>query len=369
MYLKVIILIVSLLYLLLLKQQYKQVGTLGYENARKRYAVFVAILLILQSGLRHLYVGPDTIQYYSHFCDDIKLSWKDVFYNFFNVYQYGEGKDAGYAVIEKLFSLVSVDYQCYLLFVATAIFTPMIILVYKNTKRIEDIWFALLMYYALFYHFFSVTGIRQTLATALCLVSYKYIKERRLFVFSAIIIIAAFIHKTALIFFPFFWISEIRKVKMLFLIVTLSFPIMTVIGYEFTTYLALLSGSENYIGYADEGSRGAFNLILFYFIIGSITFLKFRKSKDFLEENKSIFNAFSMGLFLFPLSFNSPNLVRLVQYYSIFVLIFMGFINIPQSKYHKNMILFLLISALVYKIIGTSDEYAFFWEYYVPKLY
>lgn len=369
MYLKVIILIVTLLYMFFLKQQYKQVGTLGYEKARKRFAITIAILLILQSGLRHLYVGPDTIQYYSHFCDDIKLSWGDIFHNFFNVYQYGEGKDAGYAVIEKLFSLVSTDYQCYLLFVATAIFIPMIMLVYKNTERFEDIWLALLMYYALFYHFFSVTGIRQTLATALCLVAYKYIKPRRLFMFSAIIIIAAFIHKTALIFFPYYWISEIKKVKILFLIAIISFPIMTVMGYEFTTYLALFSGSENYIGYADEGSRGAFNLILFYFIVGCITFLKFRKNNVFLEKYRSVFNAFSMGLFLFPLSFNSPNLVRLVQYYSIYVLILIGFINIPKNKYPKNMILLVLISALFYKIIETSDEYAFFWEYYVPKLY
>lgn len=366
MYLKVIILIVTFLYMISLKNQYRQVGSIGYEKARKKMAIFVAILLILQSGLRHLYVGPDTVQYFSHFSEDIRLSWGAIFQNFFNVYQLGEGKDAGYAVIEKLFSLVSVDYQCYLLFVATAIFTPMIILVYKNTKRIEDIWFALLMYYALFYHFFSVTGIRQTLATALCLVSYKYIKERRLFVFSAIIIIAAFIHKTALIFFPFFWISEIRKVKMLFLIVTLSFPIMTVIGYEFTTYLALLSGSENYIGYADEGSRGAINLILFYFAVGAIAFWKYRKDNTFLKENSSVFNAFSIGLFLFPLSFNSPNLVRLVQYYSIFILVFMGYINAQKNKFPNKLILSLLILALTYKIVTTGDEYAFFWEYFMP---
>ena len=369
MYLKIIILLVTLMYALFLKQQYREVGTWGYEKARKRFAIFVTILLILQSGLRHIEVGPDTVQYYSHFCTDIKLSWGDIFQNFFKVYQYGEGKDAGYAVVEKLFSLVSTDYQCYLLFVATVIFVPMIMLVYKNTEKIEDIWLALLMYYALFYHFFSVTGIRQTLATALCLIGYKYIKERRLIVFSVIIIIAAFIHKTSLIFFPFYWIAEIKRSKMLFLIAIASFPIMTVMGYEFTTYLALFSGSQNYIGYADEGSRGAFNLILFYFVVGCITFWKFRDDEEFLEEYSDVFNAFSMGLFLFPLSFNSSNLVRLVQYYSIFVLIFMGFINIPYGKFQRNIISLVLISALLYKIITTSDEYAFFWENFVPQLH
>lgn len=366
MYLKVIILIVTFLYMISLKNQYRQVGSIGYEKARKQLAIFVAILLILQSGLRHLYVGPDTMQYFSHFSEDIRLSWGAIFQNFFNVYQLGEGKDAGYAVVEKLFSIISSDYQFYLLFVATAIFVPMIMLVYKSSKRLEDIWLALLMYYALFYHFFSVTGIRQTLATAICLFAYRYVKQRRLLGFTICIAIAMFIHKTALIFFPFYWISQIKSVKTLFLIVVTSFPIMTAMGYQFTTQLALLSGSENYIGYADEGSRGAINLILFYFAVGAIAFWKYRKDNTFLEENSSVFNAFSIGLFLFPLSFNSPNLVRLAQYYSIFILVFMGYINAQKNKFPNKLILSLLILALTYKIVTTGDEYAFFWEYFMP---
>lgn len=365
MYLKVIILVVTLLYMFLLKQNYNQIGTLGYEKARKHFAVFVTLLLILQSGLRHVSVGPDTHAYMIHFYKHIQWSWQHVFTNFIDVYQLGKGKDAGYAVIEKLFSLVSTDYQCYLLFVATVIFIPMIALVYRNTKRIEDIWFALLVYYALFYHFFSVTGIRQTLATAICLIAYVYIGKRQLLKFSVLMIIAAFIHKTALVFFPFYWISEIKQVKTLFLIAIISFPIMTIIGYEFTTQLALWSGSKNYIGYADQGSRGAINLILFYFIVGLITLLIYKKDEVFIEQNKSIFNAFSMGVFLFPLSFNSPNLVRLVQYYSIFILIFMGFINAHESNSNKNLILLFLIFILLYKIVTTFDMYAFFWEYIV----
>lgn len=366
MYLKLIILAITLLYMFLLKHQYKQVGTVGYEKARKRFAVLVAILLILQSGLRHLYVGPDTMQYFSHFNEDIKLSWSAIFQNFFDVYLYGEGKDAGYAVVEKLFSIISSEYQIYLLFVATAIFVPMTILVYRSTKRLEDIWLALLMYYALFYHFFSVTGIRQTLATAICLFAYRYVKQRRLFGFTICIAIAMFIHKTSLIFFPFYWISEIKSVKTLFFIVVASFPIMMVIGYQFTIQLALLSGSEYYMGYADEGSRGAVNLIVFYFVVGAVAFWKYRNDNSFMEENSSVFNAFSIGLFLFPLSFNSPNLVRLAQYYSIFILVFMGYINAPKNKFPNKLILPLLILALIYKIVTTQDEYAFFWEYFMP---
>lgn len=368
MYLKIIILFITFVYMAFLRQRYKQVGTSNYNKARKRFATVVVVFLILQSGLRHLYIGPDTIQYYFHFSEDINLSWSTIIQNFYSVYQLGEGKDAGYVVIEKLFSYLSTDYQMYLLFVATAIFVPIIRLVYKNTERIEDIWLALLIYYALFYHFFSVTGIRQTIATAICLCSIDYIRKRKLWIFTTCIILAAFIHKTALIFYPFYWIYNVKKVKLLFIGSIVSFPVMTVMGYEFTIQLALFSGSENYIGYADEGSRGAINLILFYFSICLIAFWKYRMNLDFLEKHCSVFNAVSIGLLLFPLSFNSPNLVRLTQYYSIYILVILGYINIPKKGFSRRAILSIIILLLLYKIVLTSDNYAFFWEYYIPKI-
>lgn len=368
MYLKIIILFITFVYMAFLRQRYKFVGTLNYNKARKRFAIVVAVFLILQSGLRHLYIGPDTIQYYFHFSEDIKLSWSAIIQNFYSVYQLGEGKDAGYVVVEKLFSYLSTDYQVYLIFVATAIFVPIIRLVYKNTERIEDIWLALLIYYALFYHFFSVTGIRQTIATAICLYSIDYIRKKRLWAFMICVILAVFIHKTALIFFPFYWIYNMKKVKLLFIGSIVAFPVMTVMGYEFTTQLALLSGSENYIGYADEGSRGAINLILFYFCVCLIAFLKYKNNSDFLFKHCSVFNAVSMGLMLFPLSFNSPNLVRLTQYYSIYILVIFGYINIPKKRFSRGVVLSIIILLLLCKIVLNSDDYAFFWEYYIPKI-
>lgn len=362
MYLKIIILVLTLLYMLILKGQNNLVGSSGYIKARKKLAIFTAILLIIQSGLRHVGVGPDTYNYFCHFEEDIRLSWSMIFQNFIDVYQLGVGKDAGYAVFEKLFSLVSNDYQVYLVFVAALFFCPLMYLIYNNTKRLEDIWLSVIMYFALFYHFFSVTGIRQTVATSFCLIAYNCIQKKKLIPFLVAILCSALIHKTAFIFLPFYWIANMKSVNKVLLVAMVLFPVMCVMGYQFTKQLALLSGSENYIGYADEGSRGAYNLILFYFLVAFVVFWKYRKNNDFTEAHSGIFNAVSMGLILLPLSFNSPNLVRLAQYYSIFVLMFMGYINEPSNKFPRISVLILLIAALMYKIISAGDEYAFFWE-------
>lgn len=367
MYLKIVILIMVLLYLLVLKMQYKQVGSYEYNKARKRLAVFTAILLILQSGLRHVGVGPDTYQYMLSFQDCTHWSWQQVFQNFIDVYQYDEGKDAGYVLLMKIFSIFSKDYQTYLMFVAIAVFVPILRFIYKNTERLEDIWFALLLYFALFYSFFSVTGIRQALATGICLWSVEYIKDKKLFPFLVLMGISALIHKSSLLFLPFFWIAQIRRPRAMLVLMLCLFPLMASLGNAFALQLAIISGSENYLGYAEEKSVGANNLIVFYLFMTLVGYIRFWKYNELIKKRSYIFNAISLGIFFLPLTLNSANLVRVVQYYSIFLLVFISYVFSPISsdarmKLAIQLMQVLLIAALLYKLFCTPVDYAFFWQ-------
>lgn len=366
MYLKIVILVMVLLYLLILKVRYKQEGSYEYNKARKRLAVFTAILLILQSGLRHVGVGPDTYQYMLSFQDHIQWSWLQVFQNFIDVYQYDEGKDAGYVLLMKIFSIFSTDYQTYLMFVAIIVFVPMLRFVYKNTERLEDIWFALLLYLTLFYSFFSITGIRQAIATGLCLWSVEYIKDKKLFHFLLLMGISAFIHKSSLLFLPFYWIAQVDRPRVMFVVMLCLFPIMVSLGNAFTLQLAIISGSENYLGYAEQESSGAKNLIFFYFFITFVGNIRYWRGKEWIKKKSYIFNAISLGIFFLPLTLNSANLVRVVQYYSIFLLVFIGYVLAPINDSRMKLIIQLmqvfLIGALLYKLFSTPVDYAFFWQ-------
>lgn len=366
MYLKIIILVLTLLYMLILKGQNNLVGSSGYIKARKKLAIFTAILLIIQSGLRHVGVGPDTYQYMVSFEDCIHYSWAQVFQNFIDVYQYGEGKDAGYTLLVKVFSLFSTDYQVYLMFVAIMVFVPMVRFVYKNTERLEDIWFATLLYLTLFYSFFSITGIRQAIATGLCLWSVEYIKKKELLLFLILIVTGGLIHKSCFIFLPFYWIAQFDKPRAMFVGMLCMFPIMVHMGNAFTLQLAIISGSENYLGYAEQESIGAKNLILFYFLITIVGFIRYWNNKEWMTKNSHIFNAISLGIFFLPLTLNSANLVRVLQYYSIFLLVFIGYVVAPSGFAQKKLIIqliqVLLIGALLYKLLSSPVEYAFFWQ-------
>lgn len=133
---------------------------------RKNYIIFICIILILQSALRHVAVGADTYAYYLKF-EEIKLtSWQEIWENFRSVYVLGEGKDAGYPLIQKVFQFFSGEYRIFLFFVAVIFFSSLGYFIYTQTKYISDVFVAIAIYEVLFYSFFSITGLRQTLATA-----------------------------------------------------------------------------------------------------------------------------------------------------------------------------------------------------------
>lgn len=367
MHLKLIILLLVFVFMIVLKKTSENTNYIEYQHKRKYLAVFTCILLILQSGLRNIAVGPDTYNYFLSFQEHINWSWKQTLQNFSDVYIYGEGKDAGYYFLVKCFSLFSRDYQVFLLFVATIFFIPLMRFIYKNTSRLEDIWIALLLYQALFYSFFSITGIRQTIATGLCLISFELIKNKKLIPFILLILIGTFIHKSCLLFLPFYWIANIKNVKTIFLLAIIAFPILVAIGSAFTLQLAIISGSENYLNYVDEESTGAKGLITFYLLISLTGFIKYWRNIEWLNQRSHIFNAISLGILFLPLTLNSANLVRVVQYYSIFLLIFISYVITPNKQIIANfpnkLVNVLIILALTYKLLSTPAEYAFFWEY------
>lgn len=341
-------------------------GSWQYETKRTKYAKLLAFLCIMQSGLRNVAVGADTFAYKQMFKEDSALSWHEIFDNFITVYVHGEGKDAGYIVFEKLASYICFDFQIFLFLVAIIFFVPLWRMVYKNTTQIKDLFFAFVLYQALFYEFFSITGLRQTVATGFCLWGYEYIKERRLKPFIVCIIIGTIIHKSCLIFLPLYWIANYKKPFLMYFASLFSFPIMYGMARAFTLQLVQWSGNTDaYMQYLEESTSGAVMLSFFYIGVSILVFIKYLSNKKFIVNHANIANAISVGLFLMPLSFVSSSLIRIVQYYSIFLLVFISYYTTGSSKTNVlyKIVFACVFTAILYKIFKSNYQYAFFWEY------
>jgi hypothetical protein len=332
---------------------------------RKRYIRIICFVLILQSGLRNVAVGSDTYAYFLSFNDSIRRSWQDVSQTVIDYYSYGIGKDPGYAVFEKLVSSLSGEYQALLILIAIIFFVALGNFIYKNTTRLIDALLAFVIYSVLFYHFFSITGHRQTIATAAALYGFELIKRRKLIPFLILIGLASTIHKSVLLFIPFYFIAQISKPKIFFRLVLLIFPIIMVFRNSLSTYLKVLGGYEEY-GINEAAGTSTFTAL--FLLISIVALLR---SKVILHNNKKAqryYNAFAIALLFIPLTWVNPSAMRVVQYFSIFMLLFIPEIiysfQAVSSRVKRDLTVFtiVILFALFLKSNWNAVPYGFFWE-------
>ena len=333
---------------------------------RKNYIIFICIILILQSALRHVAVGADTYAYNLKF-EEIKLtSWQEIWENFRSVYVLGEGKDAGYPLIQKVFQFFSGEYRIFLFFVAVIFFSSLGYFIYTQTKYISDVFVAIAIYEVLFYSFFSITGLRQTLATAFTFWGLHFIRQRKLWQYTLLIICAAFIHKSVLLFYPFYFIARLNRPRQLLAASFVIFPVMFVFGRSVAGIMALLSAQDNYMGYAlsDANPTGAVDFSIFLLGCGILGWIALRNAKQRDSDMPIIYNAISIAIIFTPLTWIDSSLMRIVQYFSIFILVFLPYVinNLFRDYQTRIVAIVVLMVLFVSVIIMRNVDYAFMWE-------
>ena len=339
--------------------------TLG--GARKNYIKIISLILILQSGLRNFAVGADKYQY-SLIFDQVKsLSWQEIFNSVKAYYTFGEGKDPGYLVFQKTFQYLSHDYQVYLIFVAIVFFSALGFFLYKNTRRVSDVLFAFVLYSTLFYAMFSITGIRQTLATAAALWGYELIKRKKLLSFLLLILLASTIHKSVLIFTPLYFIRSPRAVKYLLVSFAMFLPLM--FAYSDSISVFFQSMDDTYAAYEHMENLKPYNYVilnLLIFLMGLMTY-KASQKQAIYPDTRFWYAALLLATFFTTQVFAIHGFMRVIYYFSIFnLLLIPHMITLLSSKWklsHSQLTTWAIIILLVLYISGTSDsEYKFFWQ-------
>ena len=176
---------------------------------RKKLIQFVCILLIIQSGLRHLSIGADTYGYALMYNQVDNDSWENIWNAFVKYYMAGATdkgtKDLGYTLLQKFFCSIGFNFRFFFIFVAVFFFVAYGRLLYKYTRTMEEIIISILLYEALFYSFYSITGIRQVIATAGVLYIVPYAIDIQSIKFFVGLLIFATIHTSCLLFIPFYF--------------------------------------------------------------------------------------------------------------------------------------------------------------------
>lgn len=332
---------------------------------RHKYVTWLIWVLVLQSALRHFGIGIDTFSYYRDFeyTRDFR-TWDIVWQNFYDVYVLGEGKDAGYWLLMKAFSTVCPSFRVYLFCVAICFFVPFYRLVEKKLTSLRQLYLSFCVYQVMFYSFFSITGIRQTIATIATFYCVKFIEERKLWKFVAVLVVASFIHKSVFLFLPFYFILKYSNSRVVLLGSLCSLPFIFGVARKLATFMVDISGAETYRMYAESEmeTSGAANFLIFIVTAAVMTLIAKYRNPDKISDLLAC--AMALAVFFTPMMWVDTSLMRVIQYYSIFTVIAipLSVDYISKNLVVRKLLYIAMFIIFLFTIIRHNYDYAFFWQ-------
>lgn len=268
--------------------------------------------------------------------------------------------------MEKFFSdILGGNFRIFLFLVAILFFISLGKFILNNTRKLSDIVVAYTIYSALYFSFYSITGIRQTIAMAIVMFAIPYIKSKNIFKFLLLVFIAFTIHKSAIIFILFYAVNRFKRLgKYLFLFALFLFPIAMSFKGQMLAVFQVIIGSDSYSEY--EGA-GTLTFTLLFLLVSILTYWK---RNFFIQNNVNssfFFSALALCLVLLPLSWINPSLIRIIMYFSIYLLVVIpeilnsfSPISVKLSKDLKIVSIILLV--ILYMKSNSEFQYGYFWD-------
>ncbi len=349
----------------------------------KKQSIFIwiaAILIIVAVGLR-INVGADYPVY------------KMLFSGFAIYTDYGDVLDKALfrpntEEIEWIFVLINklvfdFGFPFYIVTLIMALITVSLKFsaIYKNVAFPT---IALLFYFMPIMFFEDSGQMRQGLGIAICVASFKFIKDRNLPLFLLCIYIALGFHKTAIVFLPAYWIVKIpmnsKRIFWVLVIALLVSPLeLYRFGGSFFSGLAPEDISGAYTGYLDDryyGTQvetGLNDIVKILFIILLVKYDKQGCENVWYYEYMRNLAVFGLVLFYFFRA-NEIFAVRLPGAYMFFLTMFC-LSNLVYAVNYKSR-QFIYVSFMAYFVAmffyfgsGNGHRGSFTWDRYQNALW
>lgn len=265
------------------------------------FFAWLAILLMF----RHECIGNDTRNYIYYFERFSQMGWAEVGSN---------SMEYGFSYFNKLVSLISDNSQFFL--AVTAIMT--ICMIYPTYKRLcldPSLTIVLFCTMATFVMMFS--GIRQMLAIGMGVLSYEFVRVKKLIPFIVMVLLAMLFHESAFMLAIMYPLYHIRITKKWLCVVI---PVLGLIFvFNKPIFLFLVSVLGRYTDYNTEIQyTGAYTMLILFGLFAIISFFVPDELKlDAETIGLRNFLLFSVALQMFaPLHTIS---MRMNYYYIIFI--------------------------------------------------
>ncbi len=329
------------------------------KSNKAKFCFIATTVWVLISGLRSSHVGADTQRYEVMFEDIKQVTWSELISNLQYYMSAGATKDPGYDLFVKVCQLFTYDYQVYLLIVACIIFIPMGIWIYRNSV---DPFTSFLVFSGLFYSFLAITGIRQSMVMSLVVfVGYELLKKNRIKSFIILVLVAASIHRVAMLALLYILIKKVKVTDIGLVISIIISAILFMFRARYTLIASGFLGFENY-AIQQEGAT-PFTFTVIYLLLIICTMVLSRYLLRSYEDSNMYINAIFVGLMCLPMVFVNQSAMRAVQMYSIYMMLLIPQI-VEKVFNEKNKLISqtALLVAILVLLYGNNPQYTFFWQ-------
>lgn len=296
------------------------------NNLRQRDGVFLSlafVLIFIVHAFKDPLSLPDTPEYLKGFLESGRTGWGTLAARGFKLHLLKA--EPGYVFLNKLLASATTKPQSIFLLTSFIMLTGYYVAIRKYSLIP---WLSVIIFLLTVFNM-SLFVLRQFMAMSIMLFSFRYVVQRQLLPFLAVVLLAFTIHQTALVFIPvyfFYGVDNVRKLMLYILLV--GFVVFLVRGV-----LLVLSVmySVGYGGYLQSGGTepraNATGSIILACVFGYRLYVL---RKDFFEGTMSrlLSLVLTLGLVFSIIGIGLKPTNRLLMYYSA-----MGFLIMPDSLY------------------------------------
>lgn len=328
------------------------------KDSRLRYAIGAGLILTLISGLRHIMVGTDDTYIYS-------MQFLDVQNTSFDMLLKSDEKDPYYQVFSKIVGmLVGNNFNLVLLVYAVIFVVPVSIMIYKESPKMFLSYIILL---SMGFFSFSMNGIRQGLAMSFVILSFPYLRDRKLWKFIACVIIASLFHKTALIFLGAYWLAFIPLNKKTIFFYLIIFAACLLYGDQIARFIATESSvyDTRFEGYITRTNGLTYSGLIQFLLFFVLCFAYYKPTVKYDKTSICWFNMLILAIIFQTMAVVIAEFFRVAMYFSVFLIILvpkvLESVPINNRKIYTGILSVLLLIYFFYLGAGTI-EYKFFWQ-------
>lgn len=325
----------------------------GLVPASKKnvYLNICMVVLFFSMAFRHQTCYMDTLGYVQDYNSLTNVS-------FDKVQEYIPKDFVFWKVAKVVNSICGANYTVWLSFLALLTVIPLrhFILKYSQNPMLS-----LMVYAALGFLFFSMAGLRQTLAMSATLVALVFLLEGKWAFFLLFCFIASLFHKTAVIFLPVIFLRYLPLNRYSILLYLGLAYMVPKYGEGLLTYFVELGVDERFgaydIGESQISSTGLILQIVLF--VMSVVFL-------YNKRNDKVYRLFFMmafiGIVMQSMAFLIAEMFRASMYYSIVNIIL--FANAMESLGRKGRAIKLAMLVLLIAFCAISNNVNLYEPYY-----